>query len=128
MATPTDDGERLFQTGPVQFYLADPNAGGEGFLMFRGEDVTLFRHEESPDPPASPASDLLSSARNVFTGTVVDMHASRQGLEVLIDVGIPVWALITEASRRRLHLSPGQKVQASIKSVALRFLSAPSSA
>lgn len=108
---PGDDGG-LFQTGGLTFETMEAGPAGPGYLMFRGEDVTILRGGETGE----------SSARNRFAGTVVDVHASRRGREVLIDVGIRVWALITEASEQQLHLEPGSRVWVSIKAAALRFL------
>jgi molybdopterin-binding protein len=103
-----------FRTGSVTLQTADLSLSGPGFLMFRGEDVTIIE-ETSRDIP-------LSSACNLFHGTVRDFHTSRRGLEVAIDIGVTLWALITEASHRRLAIQSGKTVQVSVKATALRFL------
>lgn len=103
-----------FRVGSLLFQTASPGEPGPGFLMFRGEDVTLT---------AQPSE---SSACNQFRGTLSDFHSARTGLEVEIDIGIPVRAVITHSSRKRLQLHPGKQVSISIKATATKFLPAPS--
>jgi molybdopterin-binding protein len=91
--------------------LVGASSGGQpGFLLFRGEDVWLARQGGE------------SSACNRFAGTVVDLHGVRAGLEVAVDIGVRVRALITESSRQRLALAPGVAVEVGIKATAIRFL------
>ena len=95
--------------GPVFNVLTDA-APGQGFLMVRSEDITLS------------AASAETSARNAFEGAIVDVASSRLGVEVTVDVGIEVVALVTAASVEKLGLQVGRKAWASFKATAARFI------
>ena len=98
-----DDGglAHFVAKGMVVQVLSDA-APGPGCLMFRSEDVTL--------------------SQNCFRGVVTDIAPAILGVEVLVDVGLEVAALITAESRERLGLERGQKVWISLKATAARFV------
>ena len=65
-----------------------------------------------------------SSVRNVFEGTVTDLVPVRLGVEVIIDAGVVIAALVTGESVDRLGLAHGVKVYAGVKASAVRFVEA----
>ena len=84
-------------------------------VVLRADAVTLH---EPADAPAGGAT----SARNRFSGTVVDVERGESVCRVSVDVGAeaPLSALVTEESRERLALEPGREVVASFKATATR--------
>ncbi|MYJ53529.1 MAG: molybdenum ABC transporter ATP-binding protein, partial [Nitrospira sp. SB0672_bin_25] len=68
------------------------------------------------DPPAT------SSVLNTLEATIVEVGESpsdQYAVEVKLDVGCPLLAMITRKSLQQLRLRPGQKVHAHFKAVAL---------
>jgi molybdopterin-binding protein len=76
--------------------------------VFRSEDVTLYT-----DRPTG-------SVRNVFRGHVTDLEPVQRGVEVEVDVGVPVYSLVTAESVREMGLTRGAAVWIGVKSTALR--------
>lgn len=69
-----------------------------------------------------PASQ--SSVLNALEARVIEIRESRSDpytVKVKLDVGCPLLAMITRKSLHQLKLHPGQKVQAHVKAVALRW-------
>jgi len=95
--------------GPV-FHVLTDEAAGPGHLMLRSEDVAVSS--------ARPAD----GARNAFEGTVSDMCAARSGVEVVVDVGVEVAALLSAESAKRPQFRCGRKAWVSFKPGAARFL------
>jgi molybdopterin-binding protein len=85
---------------------------GDGHAIVRSEDVTVSREPFS------------TSVRNVFEGTVTDVFPVRLGVEVIIDAGVVIAALVTSDSVDKLGLRHGVKVYAGIKASAVRFVAA----
>ena len=78
----------------------------------RSEDITLAR------------TRTQTSAQNCFLGTVTDVAPARLGIEVTVDIGVEVAALITARAREELRIECGQKVWISAKATAARFIEA----
>ena len=89
--------------------LTDENPGA-GYLMLRSEDVTVSMTRSE------------TSARNTFNGRIIDVAPGRLGVEVTVDIGIDVSALVTVESVERLGLACGREVWISFKASAARFL------
>lgn len=79
-------------------------------MIFRSEDITVSRTLAD------------TSAQNSFLGTVVDVASARLGIEVTVNIGVEVAALVTAESAKRLELHCGQKVWVSFKASAVRFI------
>ncbi len=106
-----DDKETaLFTSDGVSFRIMTGADPGRGMMIVRSEDVTLSMH----------AAD--SSAQNCFRGRITDIAPAPLGLEVFVDVGVEMAALVTSASVERLALKPGCDVWLSFKASAARFL------
>ena len=106
------DGERKFQSPFLELTLPESTPLGYGCVMFASHDVTL-----SVEKPHG-------SARNVLHGQVVDIEPVPGGLEVSVDVGTVICALITRSSGRDLAITAGLPVWLSFKATSVRFISA----
>jgi molybdopterin-binding protein len=58
----------------------------------------------------------------MMEGTVVEIVPSRSGAEVLVDIGIPIYTLITEDSLKNLGIREGNRIYLSFKANAVRFI------
>ncbi len=101
---------RGFVSEGVRFFLLSTADRGEGSVIIRSEDVTLS------------AGNVSTSARNSFPGVVTDLFPVRMGIEVIVDIGVDIAALVTRGSARKLGLQPGRKVYVSIKAGAIKYL------
>ena len=101
---------REFVTAGAVFRVLTDAPGGPGHLMVRSEDVTV-----SDSRPHT-------SARNTFEGSIVDLAPARLGVEVTVDIGVELSALITAGSVEELGLECGKRVFASFKASAARFI------
>jgi len=108
----TGSGEKLaeFVTAGPSLMILTSAESGPGFYTIRSEDITL-----SPSRPET-------SARNAFRGVIIDIVPVRHGVEIVVDVGIEISALITEGSVARLGLVCGGNTWVSFKATAGRFL------
>jgi tungstate transport system ATP-binding protein len=105
-------GERKFRAPALEIILPDSTPLGYGCVMFSSHDVTLSM--EKPH----------GSARNVMHGKVADIEPVPGGLEVAVDVGIVICALITSSSLKELAIAAGLPVWLSFKATSVRFISA----
>jgi len=107
-----DSGSTMgeFASGDLTFSVATDAPGGPGYLLLRSEDLTL----SSARPEGS--------ARNTFEGKVSDIAPARLGVEVMVDLGVEVAAMVTEDAVKRMGLAPGKDVWVSFKATAGRFI------
>ena len=78
-------------------------------IRVRARDVSLA---------LSPPRDI--SVLNVFPGMVIEVgEDDGPQVDVLVDIGSPLWARITKRSQRELNIVPGRKVHALIKAMAV---------
>jgi len=84
-------------------------------VSVRSDAVALTTPAETPGPDET-------SVRNRLSGTVSTVDGQGKLVRVEIDVGAesPLWTLVTDASRERLGLAPGEPVVASFKATATR--------
>ena len=101
---------RRFRTGGLVFWVLSENPAGSGHIMIRSEDITICN------------SASRTSARNNFEGTIVDIVPAGPGVEVIIDIGVEVAALVTAESVKKLELDCGKKVWISFKASAVKFV------
>jgi molybdopterin-binding protein len=99
-----------FSTGVMTFSLLTDAPPGQGAMTLRSEDITLS--SKRPE----------GSARNTFLGTVRDVAPARLGIEVVVDMGVEMAALVTESAVDQLGLAPGTQVWTSFKATAGKFL------
>ena len=98
-----------FHVDDMVFSVMTDEPGGAGCLMFGSEDVYLTADRPKAELP------------NLHRGRVVDLVPARAGVEVGVDIGVEIVALLDEGAVHRLGLQPGREVWASISSAAGRF-------
>ena len=101
---------KRFTTDGLRFSVLTDSRGGDGFVCIRSEDVTISNAAAS------------TSARNNFQGTIVDIESVGVGVEVMVDIGTEVAALITAESVKALGLHCGKKVWVSFKASAVKYI------
>ena len=108
---PVRDGNlaQFIVSGLTFAVLTDEDAGA-GYLLLGSEDLTVS------------TTPSKTSARNTFAGTVVDVAPARLGVEVTINIGVEVTALVTAESVENLALMCGGEVWVSFKASAARFM------
>jgi molybdopterin-binding protein len=95
-----------------EIYLSTTENGKTGFALFRAEDVVI-----SCEP-------LVSSFTNSFKGEILHISPTVTGIEILVDAGIRLTALITEQSVDKLKLKEGKGVFVNFKASAVKFIDA----
>ncbi|NOX46943.1 MAG: ABC transporter ATP-binding protein [Chlorobi bacterium] len=93
-----------------EIHLPAAEKGKTGFALFRAEDVVIS------------CEALVSSFTNNFKGKILHISPSITGVEVLLDAGIRLTALITEQSVEKLELKEGKEVYVNFKASAVRFI------
>ena len=99
-----------FVTKGIAFQITSEAPPGDGFLIFRSEDLVVSGTQSDP------------GGENCFEGTVADMAPARLGSELTIDIGIRVTALVTSELIDRLDIDCGKKVRVSIEASAARYI------
>ena len=99
----------LLKSGHIIHTQSDGSTD-EGFVLIRGEDILLSR------------KSIETSAVNNFKGIVREIQPVPLGMEVIIDVGFLVHALITRTSLDQLGLTPGMNIWVHFKATAVRFI------
>ncbi len=90
--------------------VGDGLPGHAARAVFGAESVTLFRGREGE----------AGSARNRWIGTVTGLRTLGRLVEVIIDAGSTVVALVTPGSQEVLQLGPGANVTLTVKAAAVR--------
>jgi molybdopterin-binding protein len=105
---------RRFTTSGLGFSVLSDSPAGQGCIMVRSEDVTMYN-------AARP-----TSARNNFEGPIVDIVPVGGGVEVIVDIGrdksVEVAALITAESVKALDLRRGKNAWVSFKASAAKYI------
>jgi molybdopterin-binding protein len=94
----------------IHIRIVTEETGFDGFVLIRGEDILL-----SNEP-------VETSASNNFTGRVTEIVPSLGGMDVSIDIGIEIHALITKESQVKLSISEGTNCYVHFKATAVRFI------
>jgi molybdopterin-binding protein len=108
----TDGSDQLleFRTGNLTLHAIGDASTRAAHAVIRAEEITLARDAH------------LSSARNHFAGTVVEVSASGALARVTVDVdGIPFIAALTTRSARDLSLEAGSRAFVSFKATAVHL-------
>ena len=101
------------QVGPLHVWgVGDLEAGASARVLFGAEAVTLFTGHDAAS----------GSARNRWPGTVAALRETGRLIEVIVDAGSPIAALITPGSREALDLAPGAPVTLTVKATAVRVI------
>lgn len=81
-----------------------------GVVVISGNEIVLSVEKQQ------------SSMINNFEGTVKDIFRTSHGVEVLIDIGIPLYVTITEESMQKLSIATGKNFWVSFKASSVRFI------
>ncbi|MHC4213471.1 MAG: ABC transporter ATP-binding protein [Planctomycetota bacterium] len=101
---------KQFVTDGVIFRVLTESADGYGYVCIGSEDVTISNER------------IASSARNNFNGTIVEVIPVGSGMEVTVDIGVRLSALVTVESVKALGLECGKTIWVSFKASAVRFI------
>ena len=82
----------------------------EGFVLIRREDILL-----SNEP-------VETSATNNFIGRIAEVVPSSGGMDITVDIGIEIHALVTRESQLKLDLREGNDCWVHFKATAVRFI------
>lgn len=88
------------------------DSGQDVYFCLRPEDITLWPVDDIPH----------SSARNRISGKILEFRPQGPLVQVVIDCGFPLVALITRASKDEMGLIEGQPVIASFKASAVHLI------
>ncbi len=106
---PHHGGMSRFVTEGLSFLLLSESGPGPGNVIFRSEDVSVTRTR----PP--------NGLQNSFMGVVVDLAPARLGVEVIVDIGVEIAAMVPVGSADKLEMNCGQKVWVSFRPAVPRF-------
>jgi len=96
--------------GTLRMKISETDQQGEGFILVRSEDIFLSRNP------------VDTSAINNYEGVIIEIVPTSSGIEIQLDIGIAVYALITRESLEHLELQRGQKCHVHFKASAVKFI------
>ena len=95
----------------VSFRLETPEKEGtKGKVFVKTESVFVFKEH------------IESSARNNFSGKIIDILPVKSGIELWIDVGVKISALITLETLEKFGFVENENVWISFKATAVQFV------
>ena len=94
----------------IRIRVVNDETGIEGFVLIRGEDIILSNEQ------------VETSATNNFIGQVVEVVPSSVGMDITLDIGIEIHALITRESQLKLGIREGINCWVHFKATAVRFI------
>ncbi len=95
-----------FLINNLTFYCLTDVKPGKGYLMIRSKDIVLSM------------SSPKSSALNIYKGKITDIIPANPGMEIAVDIGVELMALITKKSLVSLGLEIGSNVWITFKASA----------
>ena len=98
-----------FEVNNFSIKIASESGIGESYLMIAPENITISSAETS------------DSSVNHFRGVIVDIAPATIGVEVTIDIGINLIALITKESLKKLNLEVGKNAVVNFKATACKI-------
>ncbi len=108
-----DGGLAALRAGGLEIWgLGEGPVGQPGVALFGAEAVTVY----------AGAHDDAGSARNAWPGRVAELRPAGRLVEVLVDAGVRVAALVTPGSLEALGLEPGLPVTVAVKATAVRIV------
>ena len=99
-----------FRAGGIDMEIETAAPAGTGCIILRSQDITLSSQKPS------------SSARNYFRGTITDIEPVQLGVEIHVDVGVPMVAHVTTESLHALDLQIGQETGLGFKASVPTYL------
>lgn len=105
-----DEGLTTVQAGQLTV-VGRGSIDGPARAMFPAESVVLSRADAAP-----------TSARNHWVGPVVSIRERASFLEVVLDAGIPIVAVVTRGGADELGVEVGARMEASVKATSVVVL------
>lgn len=103
----SDNGRTVARVGQIGIRI-NTTMTGNVKISIRPEDIILSR------------GTFVSSARNVFEGVVKDIVEDSSRVKVVLDIGIPIEALITKESLDEMGIEKGIKLYTIFKAMAVK--------
>ncbi len=100
----------VFKTKNIEIYVATNANAGTGNLILESEDITISK------------TCFESSAKNRFPGKIIDIEPARLGIEITVDIGVPVSALITQNSLEKMELKLEDEIWINFKASSARYI------
>jgi len=94
----------------ISIVMGSPKSAGWGYVIIPENAIFLSNHP------------VDTSAANSYQGVITEILPVQHGVEVAIDIGFPLYALLTREGIQRLELRIGDNVWASFKASAVRFV------
>lgn len=101
-----ENGETTANIGPVSIYV-DTKLEGHAKVSIRPENIILSK------------GTFVSSARNVHKGNVIDIINVDSSVMVVVDIGIPIKALITTKSLSEMGIEKGTELYVVFKTMSV---------
>jgi len=105
-----EEGMIAASVDKLTFRLYGQPLSGKGVVLIDENQISLS------------VENTMSSAQNQFKGLVVNTQRLACGMEIEVDIGLPIFARISNESYQRLEIAPGKTLWISFKASALRFL------
>jgi molybdopterin-binding protein len=107
-----DEADIASVNDKIKIRIAAKREHENGYILIRAEEIFLSN------------ATVNTSATNNFEGAIREIVPTITGVEVLIDIGIPLYSVITSESMDHLGLVEGRKCFVHFKASAVRFISA----
>jgi molybdopterin-binding protein len=105
------DGEAVMDAGgKTPLYLVT-HCRGRGRIAISPRDIVVSK------------TPIDSSMRNRFEGTVTAIQSRNGSIELTIDIGMELKAIITKSSLQRLNITVDSPIYVSFKATAIKVLS-----
>lgn len=101
------NGDTVAKIGPVSFYV-NTELQGQVKVFISPEDIILSK------------GTFSSSARNIHKGVVTDIIPDGKSAKVVLDIGVPIVAIITTRSLNEMGIEKGGELYAVFKTVAVK--------
>ena len=96
--------------GKVVQAISDYPVGENVYVLIKPEDITFA------------ATRDITSARNVFKGTITKLATVGSLVRIEVDCGFPLFGVITNRSAQELQFSIGKEIYSSFKATALHVI------
>ncbi len=105
-----DEGLVALDVGGISIWGLGDTASGNAVALFGAETVTVYPGEVRD----------AGSARNRWPGTVLEVRPAGRLVEIVVDCGAPIAALLTPGSLEALEIAEGALVTLAVKATAVR--------
>lgn len=105
----SDGNAKYALSNGVKFFVSTELEGSVK-VSVRPEDIILS------------SGTFLSSARNMHKGRVVDMISDEKSSKILLDIGVPILALITKQAASEMNIKKGDELYAIFKAMSVKVI------